>query len=78
MEHWASRKCICKKISGLQVRQSKKVENIGVYTSCYTPKQKKSQFVNLTGRKSTVNCFLFDMNWKILLDKNFHIRKSES
>lgn len=35
----------------LRVKQSKKVENIDVYNSFYTPKHKR-QLVNLNGRKS--------------------------
>ena len=84
-KHWASHKGICKTISDLRVKKSKKVVNIGVYHSFYTPKQ-KSQLVNLIGKISAVNCFLFDMNCKILqdagssinvlanamLDKSFH------
>ena len=71
-KHWASHKVICKAISDLTVKQSKKVENIGVYNSLYTPKQ-RSQLVNLIGRKSTVNCFLSDINCKILWDTGANI-----
>ena len=74
-KHWASHKGICKAISDLTVKQSKKVENSGVYNSFYTPKQ-KSQQVNLIGRKSTVNCFLFDINCKILWDTGTKISVS--
>lgn len=71
-KHWASQKGICQAISDLRVKQSKKMVNIDVYHSFYTPKQ-KSQLVNLTGKKSTVNCFLFDMNCKILQDAGSNI-----
>ena len=71
-KHWASHKGICKTISDLQVKQSKKVENIGVYNSFYPSKQ-KSQLVNLIGRKSTVNFFLFDINCKYLWDTGTNI-----
>ena len=68
----ASHKVICKSISDLTVKQSKKVENTGVYNSFYTPKQ-RIQLVNLIGRKSTANCFLFDINCKILWDTGANI-----
>ena len=71
-KHWTSHKGICKTIFDLTVKQSKKVENIGVYNSFDTLKQ-KSQLVNLIGRKSTVNCFLFDINCKILWDTGANI-----
>ena len=71
-KHWASHKGICKTISDLTVKQSKKVENSGVYNSFYTPKQ-KSQLVNLIGKKSTVNCFLFDINCTFLWDTGTNI-----
>ena len=71
-KHWASYKVLCKAISDLTVKQSKKVENTGVYNSFYTPKQ-RSQLVNLIGRQSTVNCFLFDVNCKILWDTGANI-----
>ena len=71
-KHWASHKVICKAISDLQVKRSQKKENIGVYNSLYTPKQ-RSQLVNLIGRKSTVNCFLSDINCKILWDTGANI-----
>ena len=48
---WETLKGIFKVKCDLQVKQSKKVENIDVYDSFYTPKQ-KSQLVNLNGRKS--------------------------
>ena len=47
---------MCKAISDLTEKQSKKVESIGVYNSFYTPKQ-RSQLVNSVGRRLTVNCF---------------------
>ena len=71
-KHWTSYKVICEAISDLTVEQSKKIENIGVYNSFYTPKQ-KSQLVNLIGRKSAVNCFFFDINCKILWDTGANI-----
>ena len=54
-KHWVNHKGIRKAISGVQVKQSKKVENIDIYNSFYKPKQ-KSQLVNLIGGKSNVNC----------------------
>ena len=58
---------ICRAISDLIVKRSKKVQNIGVYNSFCTPKQ-RCQLVNLIGTKSTVNWFLFDINCKVLWD----------
>ena len=71
-KHWTSHQVISKAISDLIVKQSKKVENIAVYNSFYTPKQ-RNQLVNLIGRKSTVNCFLFDINCKILWDTEANV-----
>ena len=71
-KHWTSHKGICEAIFELTVKQSKKVENIGGYNSFYTLKQ-KNQLVNLIGRKSTVNCFLFDINCKILWNTGANI-----
>ena len=90
-KRWTSQKGICKATSDLTVKQNKKVKNIDVYNSFYTPKQ-KTKLVNLIGRKSTVNCFyliqvvkfygilepILVLLAKAMLDKSFHIWKSES
>ena len=48
------------------------MRNIDVYNLFYTPKQ-KSQVVNLIGKESSLNCFLFDMTRKILWDTGANI-----
>ena len=63
---------MCNAITDLKVKKSKKVDNIAIYNSFYTPKQ-KSQLVNLIGRKSIIEYFLFDINCKILWDTGANI-----
>ena len=48
------------------------MRNIDVYNLFYTPKQ-KSQVVNLIGKESSLNYFLFDMTRKILWDTGANI-----